>query len=396
MLKRAHEPTRQNCGSAQSGSPVDTYNYEATMVILHVLAPAETGGLERVVQTLALGLAEHRHEVHVAAVLGKTNGARHPFLAPLTDSAVQLHEIAVGNRAYLREWAVIVELCRRIRPAVVHTHGYRPDIVAASAARRLGIPTATTVHGFTGGNMRNRLYEALQRRAFRSFDVVVPVSRGLVDSLTTAGVPPARLRFIQNAWPGSSTMLSRQEARRQLGLSDDRFQVGWVGRLSHEKGPDVLLAALPNLGAAPIDVNFLGDGPDRAELEALARRHQHGDRVRWLGNRPSADRLFRAFDVFVLSSRTEGTPMVLFEAMAAGVPIVAARVGGVPDVVDDSCACLVPPEDPIALAAAIRSVQQDPATAAARAACARQRVTTQFSPDAWVRRYEALYHELRS
>src|SRR5713101_3623616 len=96
--------------------------------------------------------------------------------------------------------AAMLELGRRLRPAVVHTHGYRPDVVDAGAARRLGIPTVTTVHGFTGGGWKNRFYERVQRRSHRRFDAVVAVSRPLVEQLLRDGVPPRRLHLVQNAW----------------------------------------------------------------------------------------------------------------------------------------------------------------------------------------------------
>ena len=101
--------------------------------------------------------------------------------------------------------------------------------------------------------------------------------------------------------------------------------------------------------------------------------------------------MFAAFDVFVLSSRTEGTPIALFEAMAAGVPIVATRVGGVPDVVSPLEAALVPAEDPVALAAEIRAIYRDPATGQRRARAARARLERDFSVAPWLDRYEAIY-----
>lgn len=106
---------------------------------------------------------------------------------------------------------------------------------------------------------------------------------------------------------------------------------------------------------------------------------------------PGAERLFRAFDALVLSSRTEGTPIVLFEAMAAGVPIVATRVGGVPDMLSPREAELVPSGDPAALAAAIRGIHRDPGAAAAKARVARERLCREFQAEPWIERYEAVY-----
>jgi glycosyltransferase involved in cell wall biosynthesis len=146
----------------------------------------------------------------------------------------------------------------------------------------------------------------------------------------------------------------------------------------------------------PYTLSVLGDGGERERLERetssipeLARR------VRWHGIVPDAGRYFPAFDLFILSSRTEGTPIALFEAMAAGVPIIATTVGGVPDMLSAAEALLIPPEDPAALAQAIQLVYDDPAAAAARARAAQARLNAEFAFEPWLARYEALYHRLQ-
>src|SRR5438445_4596472 len=180
--------------------------------VLHIVAPTEVGGLERVVHALASGQRAAGHRVVVAVVLGR-RAAAHPFVQPLVDADVEVVPLPLAPRAYLRERAAVVGICGRVRPDVVHTHGHRVDLVDAGAARRLGIPTVTTVHGFTGGDWKNRLYERLQRRAFRRFDAVVVVSRPLVDQLIRDGVSPQRIHFVQNAWRATTPPLDRVTAR---------------------------------------------------------------------------------------------------------------------------------------------------------------------------------------
>src|SRR6266566_3734755 len=319
------------------------------MRLLHIIAPGEIGGLERVVQLLAHGQARDGADVHVAVVL-EPGSSDHALVASLAAGGITPHPIAVPGRAYLRERTAILDLARRIHPDVVHTHGYRPDVVDATPARRMGIPTVTTVHGFTGGNWRNRLYERLQRRAYRSFDAVIVVSRPLKEQLMRNRVPADRIHVVQNTWQETAPLLDRSTARRGLGVSAEGFRIGWVGRLSAEKGPDVLLDALVHLTHLPLSVSIVGNGQEQQSLLARAKRLGVAQQIRWHGMVPDAARHFAAFDVFVLSSRTEATPIVLFEAMAAGVPIVAAHVGGVPDVVSSAEAALVPPADPVAIA----------------------------------------------
>ena len=151
----------------------------------------------------------------------------------------------------------------------MHTHGYHVDVVDAGAARRAGVRTVTTVHGFTGGDWKNWIYERLQRRAFRRFDAVVAVSRPLARDLERTGVPSARVHMVPNAWPASDPPpLPRDQARAQLAVPNRRFHVGWVGRLSDEKGPDVFLESLARLRDIPWTACVLGEGPARGTLEA--------------------------------------------------------------------------------------------------------------------------------
>jgi glycosyltransferase involved in cell wall biosynthesis len=333
------------------------------VVILHVVAPAQVGGLERVVQTLATGQRAAGHEVHVAVVC-EAPDADDGFVAPLRESGVTVHQVCVRRRDYRRERAEITRLCQRLRPSVVHTHGYRPDVLDADAARRCGVPAVSTVHGFTGGGLRNRLYERVQR----------------VESL----------HVVPNAFRDADPPLERSDARMALNLPLDGLVAGWVGRISPEKGLDVLIEAMEQLPGLPLTLAVIGDGPHRPGLELRAERAGLRD-IRWYGVVPDAGRLFRAFDVFVLSSRTEGTPMVLFEAMAAKVPIIATRVGGVPDILSGAEAALVPAEDPVALAGEIRTVCARPATATMRARAARRRLLREFRVQPWVARHDSIY-----
>lgn len=360
------------------------------MRVLHVIAPGDVGGIERVVQGLALGQARAGTDVHVALVLDPA-GPDHPLTTALAAGGVTPHPMRLPARGYWRERATIEQLGRDLRPDVLHTHGSRPDVVDAAAARRLGIPAVTTVHGFSGGDWKNRLYERLQRRAYRKFDAVVVVSHPLREQLIRDGVSSERIHVVQNAWAAETPPLDRVAARRALGEREDGFLIGWVGRLSAEKGPDVLVDALAHLTDLPIRVSVIGSGRERESLTIRAQQLGVTSQVRWCGVVPDAARCFAAFDLFVLSSRTEGTPIVLFEAMAAGVPIVATHVGGVPDVVSPAEAALVAPDDPVTLAVAIRAAHADPEACRARAQRARARLLRDFTTPPWLDRYAAIY-----
>ena len=366
----------------------------AALRVLQVLAPGPAGGAESVVLALAEGLRRRGHAL-VLACLVASGEERHPIAQQARGAGLEVELVALPARAYLAERRALLALLRRFEPDAVHTHGYRADLVAGLAARAARIPQVTTAHGFIGGDRRNRLYEWLQLRTARHAAAAVAVSTPIVERYRRAGVPPERIHLIRNAWSGREP-LPRAEARRALGLDPAEPLVGWIGRVSHEKGADVLLAALAKLPAARAHAAVVGDGPEREALAARARALGLAGRVHWLGLVPEAGRLASAFDVFVLSSRTEGTPIALLEAMAARLPIVASAVGGVPDVVSKDEAWLVPAEDPAALAAALEAALADVPSARARGEAARRRLEREFAPDAWLARHEALYRAVRA
>ena len=361
--------------------------------VLHVCAPAQVGGLESVVAALAGGLADRGHEIHAATVVEPAT-ERPEFVNRMARRGVSTRRIEVAHRRYLTEARRLSELVADVAPDVVHSHGYRPDVVAGVLSRRLRAPLVSTVHGFTGGGAKNRFYEWLQCLALRRFEAVAAVSGPLRRELLDRGLEAARVHLVRNAWSADRDLLSSRDARSELGLPADAFVVGWVGRLSPEKGPDVFLDALAELGSSDADLvaSVVGDGALLDSLRTTARRSARSGSVHFHGRVPGAAAVYRAFDVFVLSSRSEGTPVSLLEAMAAEVPVVATRVGGVPDVVrHEREALLVAPEDPSALAAAIERLREDRELGRALARRARGRLEAGFSEESWIDRYEALY-----
>lgn len=376
--------------------PRPTDRMTERLEIVQALAPARVGGLESVVAALAGGMAGRGHGVHVAAILDP-GGGEHEFVSDLAERDVTVHPIEVPHRAYLREYRSLRDLLDRLDPDVVHTHGYRADVLASAAARSAGRPVVSTVHGFTRGGWKNRFYEWLQRRSLRRHDAVVAVSEPIRRELLRSGLSDRRVRLLRNAWHRDRPLLERREARERLGLPGEGFVAGWVGRLSREKGPGVFLEAMARVRDRDGDVtgSMIGGGGRASSVEERARELGLGDRVRFQGRIPAAARLYRAFDVFVLSSRTEGTPVSLLEAMDAGVPVVATRVGGVPDVVrDGEEALLVPPEDPEALARAILGVRRRPEEARRRARAADRRLSERFAREPWLDATEEIYREV--
>ena len=360
------------------------------MRVLHVIAPAPYGGLERVVESLAVAQHWRGHEVDVAAII-EANVPEPPILDFLRRGGVRVTVIARPPRAYAAQRHALRAAIRATRPDVIHSHGYVADVIVASAASFGNARLVSTVHGFTGGGFRNRVYERLQRLAYHRFGAVVAVSRKLAGELVRSGIAERRVHTVANACPALAPPLGHAAARAELGVANGVFSIGWIGRVSREKGLDVLIEALPALAGLPWHLTVLGDGRERVTLERRVEQLALVPRVNWRGSVADAAALIRGFDVLVISSRTEGTPMALFEAMHGEVPVVTTAVGGIPDVVSPGEALLVPSEDPASLAEAIRACHDLPVRAAERVQRARARLAAEFSIDEWVDRYDRVY-----
>jgi glycosyltransferase involved in cell wall biosynthesis len=308
------------------------------------------------------------------------------FSRRLRDAGVKVWEIAAGLRGYASELRFVAEVLRETRADVLHTHVYRADTIGYLAARRVGIPVVATVHGFTGGDWKNQAYQWIDRQLLRRMDAVSAVSPALLEELRRIGARSDSLRHIPNAVPASG-IATRDEARHELGIPRDGVVVGWVGRMSAEKAPLRFVEAIVRT-SRPVHGAIIGDGPLLAEVRAAAKASQ--GRVSVLGPREGAGRLLAAFDALALTSDSEGTPMVLLEAMRAEVPIVSFAVGGVPALLGDA-GTLVPPGDVAALASAFGDVLTDPEGTRARAARARHRVDSAFGESEWVRAHTELY-----
>jgi glycosyltransferase involved in cell wall biosynthesis len=187
----------------------------------------------------------------------------------------------------------------------------------------------------------------------------------------------------------------RADVRRRLGADDDVLVLGTVARLDPVKDLGSLLRAVAELAPrVPVTLAVVGDGPERGALERTASDLGIASRVRFLGHRDDAREWLAGCDVYVNSSVSEGVSLTILEAMAAGLPVVATRVGGTPEVVTMDCGRLVPPRDPMTLAAQLSELRNNPALRVRLGAAARQRVEAMFSLDRMVREYRDVYGRL--
>ena len=285
-------------------------------------------------------------------------------------------------------------------PPVVHVHDYKSAFYAWLATRRehhagMPAPLVATLHGWVEGSTALRLYTRLELALLRRFDALVVVSEEQIGRLARAGVPRSRIRHIDNG----IDCPTRDEAaaaalRMQLGLSADARVFSAIARLSSEKNLAMLLRSFAPVAARHPDPVLLlvGDGPERDELEGLARTLELGERVRFLGMRHDMPAIHTLTDHLVLPSLTEGMPLVVLEAMACEVPVIASAVGDIPRLLERSAhGRTVPPGDAAALEAALESALAAPR---ARDIAARDHVRERHGAQAMAAEYVALYRDL--
>jgi glycosyltransferase involved in cell wall biosynthesis len=259
----------------------------------------------------------------------------------------------------------LLNLCRRERVSIWHGHDYKTNALGLLLNRFWPMRLVTTVHGWVHHTARTPLYYRLDRLCLPFYEKVICVSDDLYRLCREAGVPADRCETLENGVDLDDYRRHRSvvEAKRRLDLPPDRLLIGAVGRLSAEKGFDLLIRAIHQLqrDGLAVDLVVVGEGDERPRLEALVAELALQDHVRLLGYRSDLPDWYEAMDVFALSSLREGLPNVLLEAMALETPVVATRIAGVPRLVShDVNGLLVEPGSVEELTVAIGRLLRDP------------------------------------
>jgi glycosyltransferase involved in cell wall biosynthesis len=367
------------------------------MRVLHLISSAGWYGAENVL----VNLAAASRSLGCDAVAGVLCDARNPHTevaeqAQARDVPAEIFHcrgrLDLHTIGELRRWLA------RTCVDVVHTHNYKSDFYAAGALWGRSTGWVATWH--TGTDQPEatpslRAYDAIDRFLLRRADRVVAVSPAIAEGLMEHGVGASRLSIIGNGLDAARFQLPH---RRWEDAPEGAQVVGIVGRLIREKGPYTLLEAAARIvSQLPRTLFvFVGDGPEREELERTAAQLGLSDHVRFAGVRSAMPEVYASFDAFALPSFSEGMPMTVLEAMAAGLPIVATTVGAVPDLLEPAgCGLLCPSGDAAALAAALLRVLRDNALAKRLGAAAQQRLREGYSAEAMARQYLSLYEEIR-
>jgi glycosyltransferase involved in cell wall biosynthesis len=287
-------------------------------------------------------------------------------------------------------------------PGIVVTHSVKSHFLMWRSHISRKYPWVAFHHGYTSTDRKMRVYNRLDRWSLPATDRIITVCQAFARDLSrNTGVALDDISVLHNSirpqLPAPDT--EAQAVRSRFGVADDESLILAVGRLSKEKAHIDLIAAFSGLRKSTPEVNakliIVGDGPERGRLEAAAESFGCKESVVFAGQSSDVWPFYFAADVFVLPSHSEGSPNVLLEAMAAGIPIVATEAGGVPEMVEhNQSALLVPASDPSALGAAIARVLTEDDLAQRLTANASSLVGTRYAPENYVRTLVEIYREV--
>lgn len=356
-------------------APLSATRHTSALPIIHLLSSGGFYGAERMLLDHCLA-TPGRHQVLFL-------DAPPELIARFREASVDCQGCAgLGDLlAHLRQ--------RRAEKPLINTHNFKGLLFGWVAASLLRLPLVITQHGFTPRSRKQKFYTWLSLQLCRTASVnrVVCVAESIAALHRKASVQADKLQVIPNGLPAANRSLSHM-------AEGPRWLAGYVGRLSSEKGPDLFLDALIPLCLQhpQLDAVMLGDGPERDSLLARIEAAGLQARITLPGYQTDMSLWWRQLDALVISSRTEGTPMILLEAMQAGVPVVAFGVGGIPDVLEHRHnGLLATPADGTDLARQISTMLTDPALASELIDNARRTQLDRYDLKALAERWSQLY-----
>lgn len=364
--------------------------------VLHLIDTYRIGGPGKTIINSALFVDRTRFRIHVGAFTDPVRTERNEFARAVAARGIPFLELPETRRVNLDHVGLIRRYVRDRQVAIVHAHGYRTDALGYVATRGLPVAFVTTHHGWIRNSGRQELMARGALQLCRRFDAVQVVSRRLLDELPRSVVRRGRADVVHNGIVLADYAVGghREPIRRGLDLPPSAILLGVVGRLSLEKGVHEMLDAFAIVADADprVHLAFIGEGPLRAALEARVTGTAWGSRVRFTGHQSPVQPYYEAIDVLVSPSRTEGLSNAILEALVYEKPVVATRVGGNPEIIEDARSGLfVEAQDPPALAAAILRVVRDDTLRAALVAGGRARVADAFTFEARMRNEERFY-----
>lgn len=349
------------------------------------------------VNDLILGLDKDRFDAMF--IFLRRDGAEKEVLRKAGYAVSYLSQARGRNAFRLSILFKLVKILKRHHVDILHCHAHKATVYGTLAAMLAKTPIVLAhIHGL--GRSRNIRRKLINLLLLRKIDRVICVANGVRDDVLSNNryLPAEKVSILENSVDYkrfAEVSVSAADAKQMLGLPPEAFVFGTVGRLAPTKGLSYLIEAFSMVKRQKLSAHLvlLGNGPSRVGLEHQASKTPCRDSIHFLGHRDNIEQLFRGMDAFVLSSVAEGMPRAILEAMAAGVPCICTRVGGIPEIInDESFGLLVQPKDPVALARAMLSmIDESREQRAARIDKARERIREYYSHDVIGQKLGRLY-----
>lgn len=369
----------------------------STINVLQFITPTGFYGAERWI--LALNNNLDTKNVRSDLVVTTEKGQRPEILKHFNAGECQAFEIEMNARLSFSAIGSLVKLIRQRDIDIIHSHGYKSDIIGFVAARIAGIKLVSTPHGFgEPSDLKLKVFIALGKLVLRFCDVVVPLSEQLEGEVKAAGVTEKKIRFIRNA----VDLKEVEQYRNKKKTQDDankKLRIGYIGQMIPRKKVDHILNIYNQLWLKNnnIELQLLGDGRSRVEMEALAKTLPSAESIHFFGFRNDRLELLSQFDLFVMTSSDEGIPRCLMEAIAMGIPVAAYNISGIDQLVKhEETGLLAKYGDQQALKSYWLTLLTDKKQAKELAQQGRKYVNERYSGQRMAEEYTALYHDLVS
>ena len=292
----------------------------------------------------------------------------------------------------------VISEARKNKFNIIQTHGYKADILGLAAKKILQICWISFAHGFTSENFRVKMYHRLDRSILGKADKIVAVSESIKDTLTQDNLGSEKITVIHNAVDLNDYSIDKpfEDVREKFGLSPNKPLIGVIGRFSHEKGQFVFLKALKI--ALEDSKNFqavlIGEGPDQQLLNDYIKNNNLDATVKLIEYQSDIVSWYKALDLLVLPSLSEGLPNVILEAMLFNVPVIATDVGAISSIIDGTNGIIVPPGHPGRLAEQIKDLLSNPKKRKLLALKAGQMLYPEFSSIERSKAIQSIYQEV--
>ena len=329
----------------------------------------------------------------------KRNSMGNPFINAASDRNLNIFRI---NESHSLDWTILSQikhLIVREKIDIIHTHEVRSDVIGLIAGKMSGVPVMTTLHGWIQNGFKGKLFTKLDQVILRFFDHVITVSGKMKEEVLRFGLSQERVTVLHNALVIENFRRNQEDGsfRQEIGVGDKTLLAGNIGRLSPEKGQADFIRAAAEILKHCKNAKFalIGSGSDETYLKELVDELNIRDSVIFTGYRNDMLQVYNSLDIVVQSSRTEGMPNVVLEALAMEVPVIATDVGGTSEAVkDNDTGVLISPGNPEEIAAKISEFIGNKGAFKEMAKKGRERVEAKFGFDERTKKLSQIYDRM--